>query len=246
MTKFKAYLTEFKTGRRAREYSEPRSKPISFEEARELIHTKCKNTIQQNGHYFRGIHKVRGDYLLFKSGNTERKSANTSNYYTLLLDNLPNWKKFPKRSKSIICSSGIQKALDYGHVYDVYPYDSATVAVCPKDDLWSCFSDVGTLVGFNSFLDSFFRSEPKSYSEMLLILENDEHFIPRAKSRFNLSPRADSKLEEYDIEGAFADIFDPRSNGFKLYRGFQKITRDVEIWTDGPAILLKTGSYDEI
>lgn len=76
-----------------------------------------------------------------------RKSANTYNYYTLWMDNHPSWKDYPKRSKSLICTTSYEVASGYGAVKLIIPADKNTVGVCASDDLWGAFRHLSTLVG---------------------------------------------------------------------------------------------------
>jgi hypothetical protein len=69
---------------------------------------------------------------------TLRRSANTHNTYTMYMDNSPIWSDFPKRSHSMICSSGYY-AEDFGNLYAVFPYDNTPIGICPDFDLWESF-----------------------------------------------------------------------------------------------------------
>lgn len=69
----------------------------------------------------------------------ERKSQNTTNQYTLLMDNSPYMKDFPKRSRSIICHSIYPPYYESGasdNMYMIYPFDNTVIGVCPDEDLW--------------------------------------------------------------------------------------------------------------
>lgn len=69
-----------------------------------------------------------------------RVSAHTTNEYTALLSNLPNWSEYPKRSKSIICTTDPFNADDYGDtVYVVVLPPKFNAGVCFKNDLWFSF-----------------------------------------------------------------------------------------------------------
>ena len=62
---------------------------------------------------FKGGHFVH-NFLLTDPKNYTRKTHDTFNYYTLILDNAPDWKDFPKRSKSLICSLNKKTAILLG------------------------------------------------------------------------------------------------------------------------------------
>ena len=131
--KFSEFLIEENLGRR---------KIISREEAKETIRNNCmdmaKKYVNEKQGIFRGTW-IKNDFLLGDSNNKIRKSANTENYYTLLIDNSPKWIKYPKRSESFICSSTENNASGYGTVYLVLPFDNTKIAICPENDFWNSF-----------------------------------------------------------------------------------------------------------
>ncbi len=94
---------------------------------------------------------------IYNTNSFTRKSANTYNYYTLLFDNHPSWKDYPKRSKSMICTTEYSTADGYGNVFIVIPSDKAKIGVCPANDLWNSFDhflnnfsdDAGDMDEFN-------------------------------------------------------------------------------------------------
>ena len=64
------------------------------------------------------------DVMLFNPKAIERKSANTNNFYTWIVDDLDSWKDYPKRSKSLICSNSTSTRA-YGPLYRVIPFKNA-------------------------------------------------------------------------------------------------------------------------
>jgi hypothetical protein len=104
-----------------------------------------------------------------------RKSKHASNIYTLLMDNSPYWKDYPKRSKSIICATSINKAYSYGSVFKVIPLDKdAKFGVCPKDDIWWSFRN--TLGG----------NHLSQFNNVLVAVYNTAVHVLGAKHRDNL------------------------------------------------------------
>ena len=70
---------------------------------------------------YRGI-KSRTDVLYGDSSENERKSANTTNHYTILFSEiLPSWRSYPRRDRSWICTSDEYNAASYGSLYNVFP-----------------------------------------------------------------------------------------------------------------------------
>jgi len=111
---------------------------IGPDELLQFLKTRCSKNIELGRVLFRG---QRGDAVMKYDTSKPgvRTSANSSNYYTLFLDNHPHFKHLPKRSKSLICSTNINGAYG-GSVYAPYvviPEDDAKIALCPTSDIWT-------------------------------------------------------------------------------------------------------------
>jgi hypothetical protein len=69
------------------------------------------------------------------SNAPQRSSANTSNWYTAVLNTSNKWSRYPKRA--IIASHSKFKAEGYGSdVYAVFPRVGAKIGVCHSRDIW--------------------------------------------------------------------------------------------------------------
>src|SRR5271168_3608736 len=110
------------------------------------LEENCSNAIQamkENKFIYKGFNTNLGhNFLLTDPSQKERKSANTSNQYTLLMDNLPAWKEYPKRSRSLVCSTSSDRAASYGNVYLVLPFNGARIGICPEYDIWDSFYEL--------------------------------------------------------------------------------------------------------
>lgn len=91
-------------------------------------------------------------------GGRQRQSANTENYYTLFMDNLPSWNGYPKRSESLICTNYDKDSYAYGNSHIIIPFDGTVIGVCETNDVWSSFSrvtanfDIANMSSFGNFL----------------------------------------------------------------------------------------------
>lgn len=91
-----------------------------------------------------------------------RRSQNTSNWYTTILDNHPEYTDFPKRSQSLICTTNWTSAYKYSHNIDnvmaVIPFDSAQIGWVGAADIWSKAVNLPggreTLRSMNDFFDA--------------------------------------------------------------------------------------------
>jgi len=236
--------------------NEGRSKSITKEVAFETIKKKCKQAYKayKNGkNLYRGLEN-NIEYLFVdpKQGSL-RKSANTSNYYTLLIDNNPYWKKYPKRSQSIICTNNYSYASGYGIVYEVFPYDGAKMGVCPSRDFWFSFEntigDGNSLNFFNFKISKLFnqygvRLNDKDFPSFKKSLEELEEKLKKNKKSLSVLDFITNKWlmkSESFIDNLYK-ILNPSDNGFKL-TSITNIPNEVysqELWTDSKSIMIKS------
>ncbi len=98
---------------------EGRGKSVQEEHAVDFIKNHCKKALKvfldTNKVIYRGM-DFRDSYYHIDPKTGTRISANTSNEYTLIMDNDPRWKEYPKTK------------------------DGSRYGVCPTDDLWQSFS----------------------------------------------------------------------------------------------------------
>ena len=130
-----------------------------------LLQTSYKTAWKQyfdNNAIYRGIkskHNPNNNVLLVKPSTFERRSKNTTNFYTALLSILPSWVDYPKRSRSVICSTNSLTASGYGNNYLILPENGARIGICPTEDIWDSFDnikkrwDVKSLTIFNDRIE---------------------------------------------------------------------------------------------
>jgi len=246
--------------------NEGRSKAITQDVAFETIKDKCKNAYKaytNNQIIYRGYSNYMGQYAIIdpKSGKP-RKSANTSNHYTILIDNSPNWKGYPKRSQSLICSNSYGYSKGYGKVYEVFPYDQGTkIGICPERDFWFSFEEgigeTNSLDYFNFALARLLRRRD---------IEIDISKFTAHTQYTNALDFADTQLRKKDLEVMkdeidpilkswnykkdtlkqhINDILDPNKNGFKVVNDARKIPKvskgdGQEMWTDTKCVLIES------
>jgi len=87
--------------------------------------------------------RATGQHFDYKYVNPKKEetrvSANTFNYYTLIIDNSKSWSKYPKRSQSIICINNDFKTMN-DYYYWVVPKNKAIIGECPNYDFWFSFN----------------------------------------------------------------------------------------------------------
>ena len=234
--KFKQYLNEGRT------------KQVSLDEALSLAHAKCKNYMKlaygTKYSIYRGVEGFYDDYGYINSNKgRDRESAYTRNYTTLLIDNLPSWKGWPKRSKGIVCSSDNDYAYNYGSIYYVIPYDNALVGVAPKEDIFVSFKFLkGEVVRqFNTWLFRLFElfqiKEPKTYKELKSAFTDIHDFAD--DEYFEQSQNVISKYHIFDSKdymNRLDNLLNPNKNGFKM--GVKNIKPNREVWIQGECLMV--------
>jgi hypothetical protein len=245
--------------------TEGRSKELKEDEVIDLIKKNCKQALNK---YKKGIVIYRGvemdvSYAFVDPKKSKpRRSANTSNYYTLINDNSPYWKQYPKRSESLICTTNKFTPEGYGTSYIVLPYDNAKIGVCSESDYWDSFPvlleqayghySYYNLASFNRDLERLFEQvdiplSDNSYSSLQhsfgLFDITFDHDVDSIDSLKNDDGFYFLKWYEevWDLMKHFNDILEPKSNKFGLYKinNLNKYN-DREVWTDSKAVLVNT------
>ena len=250
--RFKRYLTE------------SRSKSISKEKAFEWIKKNAKDALKKSmdGNYiYRGIER-KDDALIIDPKKSKRTSRYVgSNYYTMLIDNLPSWKQYPKRSQSIIGTTDRNKgesySADIGTPYIVFPKDGSKIAVAPKSDIFYSFSVMlnstrnTTMAGWSDnikLLDNKItgKRSDKSWKDMLKFFKS----IDNKKEQINDLIKLyyyDFLLDKNGAFNAFDKIMHPKRNGFSLHTmGASTLPIDREVWTDGECVMLSYQSFNQL
>jgi hypothetical protein len=222
--------------------TEGRTQKIDEEDFYKNVKSQCSdilNTYKKREFYFRGITDFSQKFGFIKPKNFERVSRNTDNYYTLLMDNLPSWKSFPKRSKSIVFSNDVEMGSSYGNTYILFPKNGAKIGRAPEQDIWYSFktlegefrSSSFILSDFNDFINRQIKGQPspKTFNELKLIMQNTE-YEKTGKSLWDV----------------FIPLFDPKKNHFNIISPKTPIdSRIVEFWTDADCYVMSYWKHEK-
>lgn len=239
------------------ELTEGRSEAIDEGQAMNILRKQCSSAFKAP-EIFRGV-KSNNQFMLVNPQQFTRKSKNTSNYHTLLVDNMASWETFPKRSESIVCSTSRNKAAVYGAggmTYRVLPINGSNIGICAEDDWWFSFKkfdNLGiTVRDFNEDLANMFNTvlndlpDDDNWEMVAEWIEMvDERLV--VDDSFLSSDFADYLFEhDKTVKQTLIDLLEPKSNGFELttIENFTT-TGNHEIWTDGPSLLVADYVYDD-
>ena len=250
MSRFDAYLLEAEKSR---------GKAISEDTARELLQKHCKQSVKalRNGtRIYRGVNKTDSFIYIDPKTGIRRSIDKIPNYYTFILSNDKSWSAYPKRSRSLICST--YTATGYGTTYNVLFYDGAKIGIVPHSDIWYSWKNISDIVKFMMEVDNIFNlahnTTGGTYDKSLKqfkdackkvdeAVKNDERMLDELHKRLN---SVNTQLRgNFVYKGSFykmlVEIFDPKGNGFTVSTIKNVPSNKVEVWSDSEAILIKNG-----
>jgi len=172
--------------------TEGRTKKIKLKKATQIFRNNCRMFNDSNTQIYRGIKGFDSNFGIVKpkQSKRKRKSQNTYNFYTLLIDNSKSWSQYPKRSESIICTTDSESAHGYGegHFYLVIPFDLASIGVAPEADIWK---------SFNYHLKSQFNRYILLLADVADRLSNINSNVPDIESGGRVPKNSYSKFSNY-------------------------------------------------
>lgn len=217
--------------------------------------SNCAWMVYQNKPLYRGERKyVTDEYAITDSSKGRRVSENTSNFYTLILDNHPDRKQFPKRSASLICTTSERTARDYDdHPLRVIPGNTAKIGFVNQGDMWHTDIDI---------FGEFFKIEN---------LNTRWRRLGMSENNWNDWKKFDKKLKSGDPDSVkkFMEVFSHAYEGdekvflesiLKAYSATETghtqhtaknlspslFERASEVWVGGPCLLVHQYSWKQL
>jgi len=209
---------------------EGRGRSVQEEHAVDFIKSHCKKALKvfldTDKVIYRGM-DFNGSYYHIDPKTGTRVSANTSNEYTLIMDNDPRWKEYPKRSKSLICTNYLR---DLGEETGVVEFDDMAM-----DGDATYFEVVTNIYKVGDYLDDMIKNYDNINNDPIDGLMDNDIF------------RMWYKTDKKPFARWFLDMYDPERNDFYVTDNVNKIfttgVKNKEVWTDGESILVEFG-YD--
>ena len=143
MVTFKQFISEAAVG------APPTYKKVDTDNILKYLQDNCSNSmwmLHKNRPFYRGDNQASEEVNAngISEVNTElttRKSKGIANWYTEILDHHPDRQNFPKRSKSLICTTDVRYAANYADnsakgIYAVIPFNDAKIGLVNKHDMW--------------------------------------------------------------------------------------------------------------
>lgn len=200
---------------------------------------------------------------------SERSSQNTRNWYTLILDNHPEYKDYPKRSQSIICTTNYKHARSYarGRVMAVIPFDTAKIGWVNARDIWYLpvnFDGAETFKSMNDFfnnLESLGLSDTdwQSFIEFDRNLKSNETMRRIVSDELSTLGVDDDDLENWMdnflshvleiYDDVNLDLYTPeqlvRYSKF-FTKNFESSSKQFELWVGGKVLCLDEEVFVEL
>lgn len=220
---------------------------LELAEAIKLIETHCKDALKSGRQLYRGMTPGSDAYALHGEAST-RKSANTTNYYTVILDHFLPEQGYPKRSASIILANGFDTARGYGSVYAIFPYDNVPIGVCDGSDLWDSELDVGN-AGDKMRIDRWNRV----WQEYGLSADSYESFVASIKDKMEEGKAVGRMLTDIfespdGIEPALKKAYSAKN--LKMNLATTKTINDFdferELWIGGKCIAIQWNIWAQL
>ena len=262
MITFKDFLLESAVSK------QPEYTGLEVKDAVKLLNAKCKNALwmlNENKPFYRGFRQADLKFKLDKTGfakvdtsATERQSQNTTNYYTVLLDNNPNMKDYPKRSRSFVGSTDGAMARSYsngsldGVAAIMIPTDTAGIGIVNKSDIWgtniTLFGSKDDIRSFNNdFADMGIAAKMESFKLFdRLTAANDSATLAKFKKVFQ-------KPVDFSEKGFLDQVFEaysPENTGFTTattatFQSQLKMSKS-EVWVGGEVVLISPALWKKM
>lgn len=237
---------------------EGRSQNVELSEVIKFYKERCTQYNPKLNIIYRGVRddkELYNSYAIVKPSEHERSAGYSNTTYVNIIDNLESWSDYPKRTKSIICSTdrGVSKC--YGEVYVVIPTDNAHFGVCPYYDFQQCFKKFSSKFGIgiyriNELLGN--RESGYSFEEFKYAMKSGD--FNQVELSFDYRQyMSENKLSGIDVMNEMFEMLSPNVNEFRTfdYDGKTDISNldkiqfldSNEVWTSDDCILIKAMYY---
>ena len=239
---------------------EDRSIPVSTDAIHDFLskdYSEAYTSFKKGDKIYRGRKFSQKALITDPSKSYERGSPYTTmnlNYYTLLFNNLPSWKKYPKRA--IICTTNSRDAYGRGKCYVVFPKNGAKIGICSSNDIWFSFEDeLGgiSLDTFNRYLYGLLRyinmgrsdGKWKEFIDACIVIDKNKEEI---QERWNIPSWMDDYFGKDTPFIKYLDnLLSPENNKFKLVKISQfSAYKNKEVWTDSKCLLIDNDIIDAL
>jgi hypothetical protein len=249
--------------------------PVDNEKVLKMLNSDYSDAwlaFTENDHaLYRGM-KMNNEVAIIAQPSTgERRSENTFNFYTLFIDENKYWEGFPKRSKSLICSTNIERAREYSRKASsslcvVFPKNGSLIGIVPAEDIWDVgvpflntqletIQEFAELIAYYTQTSFPSTNRIKNMQQLKAAISPDlldelvkEHTVGDSELREKLK---NSRGLDFDVDKVFAYIekqWHPDLLYFDLIRTreLSSISDDQEVWTDGDCLVIEENFVSQL
>ena len=221
---------------------------LSIERVVDLLHThysKAWTSYLEDGQaVYRGW-KREIKLGVYSPSSGTRKSQNTGNYYTKLFDTNPANTNNPQRSKSFICSTNADTAINFSTTGEnttslIIPINTGKYGVVPAFDLWNVKLPRLQFQNFyydelNNFCKDIFGDDAPSYDEFVRKLDSikkddDDYKILQVLLQY--------KTDVFQFIEVWKDVYTYDKHGFSIEPAGSFLPANVEVWTDSDCVVI--------
>jgi hypothetical protein len=226
------------------------------QKAIDLLNAHCKNALwmlHDDAPIWRGFSNPPN--LMFQTIDTsksERRSENTSNYYTAILDNNPKMAKYPKRSRSLICSMDRHDANAFASgnlgAFAIIPFDDAKIGAVNEADMWnvqvSIFGLTESISNINEVFDGW------GIEDDIRSLEEFGENLRAGDVKPSLKYGTATLKITYDVKENFMDelydAYSPHKLGFSLHTTSNLQGIEGEVWVGGRVMMIHPDMWTKL
>lgn len=241
----------------------------SVDEAIRVIKTRCAGSAwmtEEDTPFYKGVKSGQlnlGPFgcAVIDTTKSKRVSENTTNWYTNFLDSNPKNADWPKRSRSLVCSSSKKYAATFASTAKdnlvLIPFDTAAVGVVNAADLWRVkipeFKNL-TIDQVNEFFDELDEDgeglEAVDYyaKRMAMNPESTAAASFRRAARFYIAEK-DLDRAVSNLKGFLQDVYSMEHLGFSKFLGAQSkagFVKSSEAWIEGKVLAMTLDIWQEL
>lgn len=223
-------------------------KTITREEAIEYLKRNCSDALKTiNTPIVRGDSTISTDFTIVTGEDGGRASRNTSNHYSIIMDEFLPKLGYPRRQASIICASNesIDYARKYGNLHAVFPTNGAKIGVSEGEDLWHTRIKLGGKSTSIHSLNAMYINagvSGGSYAALISDLDKIRHGDSPSRLKTLLDGIPNNETTEEAIRYAYTEPFTLTTTATP-----QPYNRgEHEVWIGRPCLLVKWDMYLEI
>jgi hypothetical protein len=243
-------------------YEAAAGKELQFEpvpdvqKAIDLLNAHCKDALwmlHNNTPIWRGFsHAPNLLFQMIDTSKTERVSENTSNYYTAILDNNPKMAKYPKRSRSLICSMDRHDAEAFASgnlsAFAIIPFDGTKIGAVNEADMWNVQVSIFGLTESISNINEVY--EQWGIEDNIRSLEEFAENLRAGDVKPSLKYGSARLSITYDVKENFMDelydAYSPHKLGFSLHTTSNLHGVEGEVWVGGRVMMIHPDMLDKL